>query len=127
MNDKNIVTKNHNEYVKNIVKLIKENNFKLCAPKLDKGDVLFWNSLTIHGSMESKNTLHSRSSITFHIIKSKSKFKVFRNILRTLKYEKKFRFLIYRPKDQSKILNKFIYLIEKNSLHIFYKLQRLSN
>ena len=125
MDDTNIVTKNHNEYVKNIVKLAKENNFKLCAPKLDKGDILFWNSLTIHGSMESKNTLHSRSSITFHIIKSKSKFKVFRNILRNLKYEKKFKFLIYRPKDQNKIINKAIYLIEKKFSSIFYRFKDL--
>ena len=50
---------------------------------------------------------------------------MFRNILRTLKYEKKFRFLIYRPKDQSKILNKFIYLIEKKFSLIFYKLKDL--
>jgi len=122
----NIVTTNHQKYIQTIVDIVKDNNFEIRAPKLDKGDILIWNSLTIHGALDSQNKTNSRSSITFHAIKSSSKFQVLRNILRELNYDKRFPFFIFRPKDLSKKNNKIIFLMEKNFPKIFYKLKNLA-
>ena len=119
----NIITKNHQDYIQTIVDIVKHNNFEVKAPKLDKGDILIWNSLTIHGSLDSQNKLSSRSSITFHAIKSSSKFQVFRNILRRLNFDKNYPFFIFRPKDLSKKRNKIIFFMEKNFPKVFYGLK----
>ena len=119
----NIITSNHNAYIQSIVNIIKENNLEIKAPKLDKGDILLWNSLTIHGSLASQSESNSRSSITFHVIKSSSKFQVFRNISRKLKYDKKFAFYLFRPKDLRKARNKIIFFMEKNFSKTFYRIK----
>ncbi len=119
----NIITSNHEEYIKTIVNLVKENDFEIKAPKLDKGDILLWNALTIHGALDSQSTTNSRSSITFHAIKASSKFQVYRNILRKLNFDKNYPFFIFRPKDLSKKRNKIIFFLEKNFPKIFYKLK----
>ena len=41
---------------------------QIIAPELKKGDVLFWNSGTIHGSLKTKNTFFTRKSFTCHFI-----------------------------------------------------------
>ena len=120
----NIITTNHKKYIQTIVNLVKDNNFELKAPKLDKGDVLIWNALTIHGSLDSQSNCNSRSSITFHAIKSSSKFRVFRNILRKLDYDKNHPFFIFRPKDLSKKRNKIVFFLEKNFPKTFYKFKK---
>ena len=58
--------KDHYEYAKFIKKYIKKNNLKKYAPRLKKGDVLFWHPFTIHGSWNQKNELYSRKSLTAH-------------------------------------------------------------
>ena len=126
MDLENIITKNHTAYIKNIVKIVKENNFSVKAPKLDKGDILLWNSLTIHGSLDSQSETNSRSSITFHVIRSSSKFQVLRNIFRNLKSDQNYPFGIYRPKDLNKKKNRIIFFLESNFSGIFYKLKNMA-
>ena len=109
----NIITTNHKRYIKNIVDIVKDNKFQVKAPKLDKGDILLWNSL-IYMAPASQSKSNLWSSITFHVIKSSSNFQVFRNISRKLDYDRKFLFNIFRPKDLSKNRNKTIFFIEKN-------------
>ena len=117
----NIVTSNHQDYIQKIVNIVKENNFEVRAPKLDKGDILIWNSLTVLGALDSQSKSNSRSSITFHAIKSSSKFQVLRNVLRKLKYDKEYPLYLHRPKDLSRKRNKIVFLLEKNFSKIFYK------
>lgn len=53
----------------NIIKnYVAENKGKIVAPALRKGDVLFWNSGTIHGSLRSNTNKFSRKSITAHYL-----------------------------------------------------------
>jgi phytanoyl-CoA hydroxylase len=40
------------------------------APALKKGDVLFWNSRTVHGSLETTDERYSRKSLTAHYLPS---------------------------------------------------------
>jgi len=125
MNLSNIITTNHQDYINSVVDIVKKNNFQIKAPKLDKGDILLWNALTIHGSLDSQSKFNSRSSITFHVIKSSSKFKVLRNISRKLNFDTRFAFNIFRPKDLNKKRNKTIFFFEKNFPKLFYRIKNL--
>jgi phytanoyl-CoA hydroxylase len=44
------------------------------APALKKGDVLFWNSRTIHGALPTRDMRHSRKSITAHFMPAEMTF-----------------------------------------------------
>lgn len=53
---------------------VAENERKRLAPALAKGDVLFWNSRTIHGSLATRDTGRSRKSLTAHYLPSQMTF-----------------------------------------------------
>lgn len=55
-------------YEEIVFEFIKKNKLKVYAPKLKKGDVLFWNSGTIHGSMKTIDSKFSRKSFTAHFL-----------------------------------------------------------
>jgi phytanoyl-CoA hydroxylase len=120
------IAENHDVYIGQVVKLIKDRNMPIRAPKLDKGDVLIWNAWTIHGSLKSNDGCSSRSSITCHAIKSSDlflqlhtrKFDVPCDVINGVK--------IWRPKDQGKLKNRFILLIESSFPSLFYGLKRLA-
>lgn len=59
---------NPNKYESKIYSLVKKNKLKTIAPALDIGDVLFWNSNTIHGSKKIMNEKYTRKSFTCHFI-----------------------------------------------------------
>ena len=90
---------------------------------MNKGDILFWNSRTIHGSLDSQSTNFSRSSITMHAIPENRKLLQFHNRKIDLKTDDLQNSLIHRPKDQSKIINKIILNIESNFPNFFYWLK----
>jgi len=61
----------HNSsYIKKIKKHFDSNTDKLYVPSLKKGDVLFWNSFTIHGALETRDAKYSRKSLTAHYMPS---------------------------------------------------------
>lgn len=53
-------------YKKKLNQYLEEHKDELKAPELKKGDVLFWNSRTIHGSLETIDDKYSRKSLTAH-------------------------------------------------------------
>lgn len=59
---------NPNKYESKIFTLLKKNKLKTIAPALDIGDVVFWNSNTIHGSKKTLNQKYTRKSFTCHFI-----------------------------------------------------------
>ena len=111
---------NHDRYIHEVVSLIKEKNLKIIAPYLEKGDVLFWNSKTIHGSLDSQSKSYSRSSITFHAIPESHRFLQFQSRIKNIKTNDLGESLIFRPKDQSKLKNRMIFEIETTFPKIFY-------
>ena len=119
MNIENNIATNHDGYISSIVELIKTQDFEIRAPMLSRGDILFWNSMTIHGSLNTIHSEHSRSSITFHAIRSSSKFNVYRTALRDMGNIGDNFFDIYRPKDQKSKKNRFIFEIETRFLSRF--------
>jgi len=61
-------------YVAKLKKYLDTNKDDIYAHALQKGDVLFWNSRTIHGSTETLNFQYSRKSLTAHYLPSKYQF-----------------------------------------------------
>ena len=59
---------NHSKYKVLIIEILKKFNLECRVPALTKGDVLFWNSKTVHGSLETRQPEYSRSSLTAHYI-----------------------------------------------------------
>jgi phytanoyl-CoA hydroxylase len=59
---------NHSKYKDLVIEIIKKFNLECRAPALQRGDVLFWNAKTIHGSLETRQPQYTRSSLTAHYI-----------------------------------------------------------
>jgi phytanoyl-CoA hydroxylase len=57
-------------YMKKLREYVEQHQNEVYAPALKKGDVLFWNSGTVHGSLETLNPMHSRKSLTAHYLPS---------------------------------------------------------
>ncbi len=64
----------HSEWLKRVAHYVKNNPDQIYAPALKKGDVLFWNSRTIHGALPTQDPSFSRKSLTAHYMPSELKF-----------------------------------------------------
>ncbi|MBD2296496.1 phytanoyl-CoA dioxygenase family protein [Anabaena sphaerica FACHB-251] len=64
----------HSEWLQRIQIYFEANQEDITAPNLQKGDVLFWNSKTIHGALPTRDRCYSRKSLTAHYIPSEYKF-----------------------------------------------------
>lgn len=119
------IADNHHVYISEIVNLIKERRMEIRAPKLDTGDVLFWHSRTIHGSLRSTEGCGSRSSITAHAIPKTHRFLQLQSRVVDVPVETINGVEIWRPKDQAEILSRFVKLIESYLPTPFYALKRV--
>lgn len=61
-------------YQQKLKKYLDAHKDDIYAPALQKGDVLFWNSRTIHGSTDTLNPQYSRKSLTAHYLPSQYQF-----------------------------------------------------
>jgi len=114
---------NHDKYIQEVVSMIKKKNMSIKAPYMSIGDVLFWNSKTIHGSLDSQSKTNSRSSITLHAIPETHNLLQFQSRIRKLDFDDLGNSLIHRPKDQSRFTNKLIFQIESNFPSLFHWLK----
>jgi phytanoyl-CoA hydroxylase len=102
----------HDRYKTLVKKIIKDFDLKCVAPALKKGDVLFWGSKTIHGSLASFEPQHSRNSITCHYIPESSKFMQFQTIVKPLQLKKINGVNVNFPKDLDVAKNRAILKVE---------------
>ena len=123
-NIKNNIADNHDKYIEKVVSIIKSKNMPIKAPYMAAGDVLFWNSWTIHGSIDSQSKTFSRSSITMHAIPETHKFLQLHSRKIDVSTDDLGNSLVYRPKDQSKFKNKLVLAIESRFPGIFYWLKK---
>jgi len=120
----NNIAENHEGYISSVVQKIKDENLSIRAPILNKGDVLFWNSWTIHGSLNSTDAKNSRSSITCHAIPNNRMFLQLQTRRFSLVTEKINETHIFRPKDLALLKNKLIFKIETAFPELFYFLKK---
>jgi phytanoyl-CoA hydroxylase len=64
----------HSEWLVRMREFLSLNPHRVKVPALRKGDVLFWNSRTIHGALETRDRRHSRKSLTAHFMPSTMTF-----------------------------------------------------
>ncbi len=76
-------TLTHREWLARMAAWEAEHEDRIVAPALEKGDVLFWNAATIHGSLPTRDGRFSRKSATAHYIPEGA---VFGNLFKTKDY-----------------------------------------
>jgi phytanoyl-CoA hydroxylase len=64
----------HVQWLERIKRYVEEHHSDILAPPMKKGDVLFWNSRTIHGSLPTLDPAFSRKSLTAHYMPSHMSF-----------------------------------------------------
>ena len=64
----------HTDWIERMRKYVGDHPEQVYAPALKKGDVLFWNSRLIHGSLPTKDPSFSRKSLTAHYMPSEFVF-----------------------------------------------------
>lgn len=126
-NVENNIADNHDVYINSVVKEVQTRGLQIRAPKLNKGDVLIWNSWTIHGSLkQSIDSTNSRSSITCHAINQEDKFLQLHSMLHDLTCDNVNDVMIWRPKDLSKPINRLIFFIESYFPRFSYTLKNIA-
>lgn len=120
----NNIAKNHETYIGSVVQEIRSRALEIHAPVLRKGDVLVWNALTIHGSLDSQDPRRSRSSITCHAIPKSRRFLQLQTRVLSLPTENVAGTAIYRPKDLASAKNRAIFFVETKFPRLFYWLKK---
>jgi phytanoyl-CoA hydroxylase len=116
----------HDRYKKLVVKIINKFNLECRAPALRKGDVLFWNSKTIHGSLQTAQPQFSRSSMTAHIIPCSTGFLQFQTRERKLNLKKIGAFSVNCPKDLENWRNRIVFDLETRFPKAFKTVKKLA-
>lgn len=122
----NNIAENHEAYIQSVVKEIRERALEIRAPLLNKGDVLLWNSLTMHGSLDSQHPLRSRSSITCHAIPASRLFLQLQTRKMQLPVEQCGNAQLYRPKNLALLKNRLVLWVESTFPQQFYWLKKLA-
>jgi len=102
----------HDRYKKLVVDVIQRHNLKCKAPALQQGDVLFWHSKTMHGSLETTQPRHSRSSFTAHYIPDSARFLQFQSRIRGLSLSEIGGIRVHSPKDLNRASRRLMFWVE---------------
>ena len=103
---------NHTRYKELVLDVIGKHAIACHAPALRKGDVLFWGSKTIHGSLATTDGRHSRASITTHAIPSSRPFVQYQSRERRLCLQRLGGVAVHCPKDQNRAANRAMLAME---------------
>ncbi len=117
----NNIADNHEVYIRSVVKKVEELGLTVRAPRLCIGDVLFWNSWTIHGSLDSQSPQHSRSSITCHAIAESHRFLQLQTRIKRLAIRRINGVSVHCPKDLARISHRVIFQFETHFPGTFYR------
>ncbi len=117
----NNIAEHHEVYISSVVDKIRALNLEIRAPVMEKGDVLFWNSLTIHGSLDSQDPARSRSSVTCHAIPNSRSFLSLQVRLKDTPADNVGGTWVFRPKDLSRMTSRLVFLVESAFPSFFYR------
>ncbi len=91
----------HDRYKQHVRDVIAAQGLVRRAPALRRGDVLLWSTRTIHGSLETTEPEHSRSSITAHLLAASSDLLQFQRRRRRLAVVEINGVQMHLPKNQN--------------------------
>jgi phytanoyl-CoA hydroxylase len=116
----NNVVEHHEVYITSVVDKIRQQQLQIRAPALEQGDVLFWNALTIHGSLDSQDMHRSRSSITCHAIPVSRRFLSLQSRAADVPTDELNGTHVFRPKDLAALRNRVVFQVETRCPRMFY-------
>lgn len=93
----------HDTHIASVIARMEHQGRSIRAPAVRKGDAVFWNAYTVHGSLASQHESRSRSSITCHAIPASHKFLKLQHVLDDVPVEDMGNVLLYAPKDQAQV------------------------
>jgi phytanoyl-CoA hydroxylase len=102
----------HSKWISRIKEYVAANQDRIVAPALNKGDVLFWNSRTIHGALPTINRKFSRKSLTAHYIPSNYKFGNLFTTKDYISYKIYKGIKLYRNQPDYSLMNKIIFSVK---------------
>jgi phytanoyl-CoA hydroxylase len=114
---------NHPKYKALVLDIIEKFNLECRAPALKKGDVLFWNARTIHGSLATKQPEYSRSSLTAHYIPESSQHIQFQSRILKMDLRSYNGVNVSHPKTLQSFRNRCILFFETRFPKTFQKLK----
>jgi len=120
----NNVAEHHEVYIESVVARIRELGLEIRAPIMKKGDVLFWGARTIHGSLDSRDPAHARSSITCHAISDSHRFLQLQSRIKPLDIADVNGIRVHRAKDLARLRNRAIFWFETRFPRVFHSLKR---
>jgi phytanoyl-CoA hydroxylase len=118
------IASNHAGYKKLIIEIIRQNGLECRAPALRKGDVLFWGSKTIHGSMQTTQPQFSRSSVTSHYIPASARFMQYQVRVKPLNLSTINGMAVHTPKDLGSPLQRLVMGVETRFPNAFASLKQ---
>lgn len=117
---------NHERYKHLVIDVVRAQGLRCHAPAMRKGDVLFWGSKTIHGSLVTTEGRRSRASITAHAIPRSRPFVQFQSREKRLALQRIDGVAIHCPKDQNRLANRAVLRIETAFPGLFQAAKRLA-
>jgi phytanoyl-CoA hydroxylase len=117
---------NHERYKQLVIDVVRTHGLRCHAPAMRKGDVLFWGSKTIHGSLVTTEGRCSRASITAHAIPGSRPFVQFQSREKRLSLQRIDGVAIHCPKDQNRLANRAVLVIETTFPGLFQAAKRLA-
>ncbi len=104
----------HSEWMKRMQNYVDQHQEEVYAPALKKGDVLFWNSRTIHGSLKTQDPSFSRKSLTAHYLPSHMAFGNLFTRKDSLKYKTYNGMKFFRNQPDYSPMNKLKFQVKKS-------------
>jgi phytanoyl-CoA hydroxylase len=118
------IASNHAGYKQLVLEIIRQNGLECRAPALRKGDVLFWSSKTIHGSMETTQPELSRSSVTSHYIPQSTRFLQYQTRIKALNLSVINGMQVHTPKDMANPIQRLVMGVETRFPTAFTSLKK---
>lgn len=119
------IAANHQRYKRLVAETIESAALERRAPALERGDVLFWGSRTIHGAHAPSDTRFARNSYTAHFLPASSRFMQYECIEKRIRPERVGARLVCRPKDQHRWPNRLVFAAEVRAPRVFRALKRI--
>jgi phytanoyl-CoA hydroxylase len=116
----------HDRYKQFIIDLIARQGLEMRAPALAAGDVLFWKSKTIHGSLATEGTTNTRQSLTAHYIPKSHRFLQLQSRIKPLALSEHNGIQVHCPKNQRRLHNRVTLFVESRLPGPFYLAKRLA-
>jgi phytanoyl-CoA hydroxylase len=116
----------HDRYKKLIIDVIRNHGLECRAPALQQGDALFWAAKTMHGSLETTEPHHARSSYTAHYIPDSSRFLQFQARIRGLVLTPMNGMNVHVPKDLSRPSRRAMFWVETTFPKTFQSVKKIA-